>query len=77
VVTDEDRQKCEQLGGRVASRPDDAPEKFATRWDEFMNQTYPVVERYLKEGIAQQVDGMPSVQDVHESVMGVIEKFKT
>ena len=76
VVTDEDRARCEEQGGRVDVRPDDAPEKFATRWDEFMNQTYPVVERYLKEGIAQEVDGMPTPPEVHQSVMKVIELFK-
>jgi adenylate kinase len=75
VVTEEDRARCEELGGRVDVRPDDAPEKFATRWDEFMNQTFPVVERYLKEGIAQEVDGMPAPPEVHESVMGVINKL--
>jgi adenylate kinase len=75
VVTDEDRLKCEKLGGQVGSRADDAPEKFVTRWDEFMNQTHPVVERYLQEGIAKEVDGMPAPPVVHESVMEVIKSF--
>ena len=76
VITDEDREKCRKLGGKVDTRPDDAPEKFATRWDEFMNQTYPVAERYLKEGIAKEVDGMPSVPEVHQAVMEVIHSFE-
>jgi adenylate kinase len=76
VLTDEDRQKCSKLGGRVGTRSDDAPEKFATRWDEFMNQTFPVVERYLAEGIAREVDGLPPVREVHSAVMGVIDDFK-
>jgi len=75
VMTDEDRRRCAELGGQVGSRPDDAPEKFATRWDEFMNQTYPVVERYLAEGIAHEVDGMPPVPEVHEAVMQGIATY--
>lgn len=75
VVSEEDRARCQRLGGQVGSRPDDAPEKFTTRWDEFMTQTYPVVERYLAEGIAQAVDGMPPVPEVHEAVMGIIRTY--
>ena len=72
VVNDEDRERCEKLGGKVGVRPDDEPEKFETRWSEFMNQTYPVVEKYRKQGIVYEVDGMLSIPAVYEQIMGVI-----
>jgi len=75
VVDEEDERKCKEVGGRVGVRPDDEPEKFATRWDEFMKRTYPCVENYRQLGIVNEVDGMPSIEDVHRGVMKVIEKF--
>ena len=72
VVTQEDHDKCSALGGEVGVRPDDDPEKFATRWNEFMTRTYPVVEKYKVEGILKEVDGLPSVEEVHGMVMGVV-----
>ncbi|MEX1111846.1 MAG: nucleoside monophosphate kinase [Candidatus Andersenbacteria bacterium] len=76
VVDEEDVQRCEGLGGRIGIRPDDEPEKFTTRWDEFQKQTYPVIERYLSEGVAHQLDGMRPIQEVHMSVMKLIEELK-
>lgn len=76
VVEEGDAKRCESLGGRVGVRPDDAPEVFGTRWDEFQNQTQPVIERYLKEGIAHQLDGMRDIQTVHKSVLELIEELK-
>jgi len=75
VVNVDDKRKCDELGGRVGTRPDDEPEKFATRWDEFMNRTYPAVENYKSQDMVHEVDGMPSVEDVQASVIAVIQKF--
>ena len=76
VVDDKDRERCLKAGGTIGTRPDDDPTKFATRWDEFMNWTYPVVERYREEGIVHEVNGMPSVEEVHQAVMDVIKQFQ-
>jgi adenylate kinase len=76
VMTDEDRERCEKAGGKIGTRPDDDPTKFATRWDEFMTRTYPVVEGYRQQGIVHEVDGMPSVEEVHVQIMEVIKKYQ-
>lgn len=76
VVTEEDRKRCEKAGGKIGTRPDDDPTKFATRWDEFMTRTYPVVEGYRKQGIVHEVDGMPSVEDVHAQIMKVVQSYQ-
>ncbi len=76
VVTDEDRERCEKAGGKIGTRPDDDPTKFATRWDEFMTRTYPVVEGYRQKGIVHEVDGMPSVEEVHAQIMEVVKSYQ-
>jgi len=75
VVTDEDKMKCDEQGGTVGTRPDDGLDKMEMRWNEFMNQTHPVVERYLYEGVAKEVDGLLEVFKVHDEVMNVINSY--
>ncbi len=75
VITAEDAKRCAELGGDVGTRPDDDPTKFATRWSEFMNRTYPVIEKYQQDGIVNEIDGMASIEDVHAHVMDVVGSF--
>ena len=77
ISTDEDLRKCESMGGRVGVRPDDEPEKFATRWKEFETKALPVIEKYTQEGILYEVDGEKLIPEVHQQVMDVIEKIQT
>lgn len=76
VFTPADEERCRKSRGKIGRRPDDDPEKFATRWQEFMTQTYPVVEKYRRQGILREVDGMLTIQEVHGQVMKVIEEFE-
>ena len=76
VVGEEDEKRCAELGGRVDMREDDKPEKITTRWEEFMNKTYPVIEQYEKEGILYRVDGTKSIEDVHKQVKQMIEGLR-
>ena len=69
-------ERCEKAGGKIGTRPDDDPTKFATRWDEFMTRTYPVVEGYRQKGIVHEVDGMPSVEEVHAQIMEVVKSYQ-
>ena len=76
VFTQEDKRKCEESGGHEGRRIDDDPEKFITRWNEFQSQTFPVIEGYRKRNILHEVDGMPSIEEVHKAVMQVIDSFE-
>ncbi len=73
VANEDDQRRCEELGGTIGTRPDDEPEKFATRWEAFMNQTYPVVEMYRAEGILHELDGKPAVPVVFEEIKKLIQ----
>ncbi|OGY36006.1 MAG: hypothetical protein A3E36_04270 [Candidatus Andersenbacteria bacterium RIFCSPHIGHO2_12_FULL_45_11b] len=75
VLDDKDAALCASRGGRVGRRPDDEPEKFLTRYNEFMKHTYPVVERYRKESILHVIDGSQDRHVVHEAIMGIIGQY--
>lgn len=72
VAGTEDIERCEKLGGKVGRRPDDEPEMFAARWQQYTDLTKPVVDQYEQKGILKKVDGRPAVADVHAAVMRVI-----
>lgn len=78
VTTEEERHKCEELGGRVGMRPDDEREKFTTRYNQFMELTYPVIEQYRSEhnGLFFLVDGMPEPHRVHATIMDILRQFE-
>lgn len=77
VVTEEDEKRCVELGGRVGVRPDDEADKIATRWQQFQDNTFPVIEKYRAEGILEEADGKQPIDEVHEQVMDVIGKFQS
>lgn len=77
VITEEDEKRCAALGGRVGTRPDDEDaKKLETRWSQFMENTYPVIQKYKREGILQEVDGKLEVLAVHQAVMQVVEQYQ-
>lgn len=69
VMNDADTTRCQQLGGSVGVRPDDEPGKFAARWQQFQDRAFPVIQNYSKQGIAHEVDGMRSIEIVHDDIM--------
>ena len=78
VRTERDEERCTELGGRVGMRPDDEKEKFNTRYDQFMNLTYPAIvdHRSRHDGLFFMVDGMPEPHRVHASVMDIMRQFE-
>lgn len=72
VLSVEDMERCEKIGGRVGRRPDDEPDKFSARWQQYTDLTKPVVDRYEQEDILARVDGRSAIEDVHAAVMQVV-----
>lgn len=75
VIDSEDEAICLSRGGRIGRRPDDEPDKFLTRYNQFMEHTYPVVQRYEQEHILHAVDGIPDIQTVHQEIMDIIRQY--
>ena len=76
VVSKTDEKKCAEAGGHIGTRPDDEPEKFATRWEQFMTLTHPVVEQYRPGDMFHELDGMKSIVDVQQQITGVIDSYE-
>lgn len=72
IVTEADQQRCRERGGHIGVRPDDEPEKFAARWQQFQDRTLPVIEQYKREGILHELDGFKSIEAVHDDIMTII-----
>ncbi len=75
VMNEADVKRCEEIGGRVGFRADDEPEKFAIRWSQFQENTYPVVLQYKKDGILFTVNGRLSIAKVHQEILSRLEKI--
>ena len=78
VTSEKDEERCASLGGKVGTRPDDEKEKFTTRYNQFMELTYPAIalQKELHPELYFTVDGMDVPHRVHASVMDVIGKFE-
>lgn len=76
VITDQDKQRCQELGGRVGVRPDDEEKKLAIRWDVFNKRTMPAIALYRRQGALQEIDGVGSIAEVHHRVMHIINSYE-
>jgi adenylate kinase len=72
VVTPEDEKMCAEKGGHIGRRPDDEPEKFATRWNQFMELTYPVIEYYQEQGLIHEINGRQSMDEVAADIQALL-----
>ncbi len=69
-------KRCEALGGSVGMRADDDPKKFHIRYEQFIERTYPVIEKYKKENIVHTINGMEEPSSVHQNVMDIIKAYE-
>lgn len=78
VTTHKDELMCEKLGGVVGTRPDDEKEKFTTRYNQFMELTYPVIELQKRNHpeLFYRVNGLLEPHQVHALVMDIIKQFE-
>lgn len=51
-------------------RADDAEHKLATRYAAFYEKTLPVLEFYREKGLLIEIDGVPSIEDVQQAILG-------
>lgn len=62
---------CDIDGSELYQRSDDTEEKLQVRYDEYLNQTEPVIAYYREKGIVTDINANQSIDLVWE----VIEKF--
>jgi adenylate kinase len=64
---------CDECGGELVRREDDAPEVVETRIAEYQDKTAPVVEHYDAEGLLVRVDGEGTPDEVWGRVRAAVE----
>lgn len=65
----QDGAVCSKCGSKAFSRrPDDEPEAIKTRLKVYNEQTKPLLNYYSKQGLLREVDGMKSIEEVHQEI---------
>ena len=59
---------CPKCGGEMYQRDDDKPETIANRLDVYEKNTSPLVEYYRGQGRLDVVDGVGTIEEVHDRV---------
>lgn len=74
-ISDEDKKRCEEQGGKIIQREDDKPEAIKKRLKIFHKQTKPLVEDMKKSDIKIiHVDGEKNIESVNKDI---IKRLKT
>lgn len=65
--------KCDLCGGDLIVRDDDKPESIKKRFEQYEKSITPYVEEYMKRGILVEIDAGPSIEEIHEKVVDVLD----
>jgi len=68
-ITEEDKKKCQEQGGKIVRRKDDTPQKVKKRLRDYHKKTEPLLQYYEEKGvdvIHVQGEGTPS--EVHKEI---------
>lgn len=63
---------CDECGGQLEQRKDDAPEVVAERLKVYYRETAPLVEFYRQRGVLVPVDGERAPDEVFEDLVGLL-----
>lgn len=64
---------CDNCNETLIQREDDKPESIKHRLKVYLEKTAPLIEYYTKKGILKEVDANPSIQEVFELTLKVLE----
>ncbi len=64
---------CDVCGGKLYQRSDDTEEKLKVRYDEYLNQTEPVIEFYREQGLVHDIDADQPIEDVWKAIEEFLE----
>ncbi len=63
---------CPECGGKLIQRDDDKEETVRKRLEIYHSTTKPVLEFYKERGVIVQLDGMTSIESVHEEIKQLV-----
>lgn len=64
--------KCDNCGGELITRKDDAPETVQNRLDVYHKETEPLKDFYAKRGKLKTVDNQPTVEETTKAIVGAL-----
>jgi adenylate kinase len=67
---------CDQDGGALEQRPDDAPEKVRNRLEVYHRDTEPVIEYYDERGLLRRFDGTRTPMEVHDHIRATLATLR-
>jgi adenylate kinase len=70
---DASARTCDQCGGELYQRDDDAPEAVKKRIQVYKDETMPVLGFYRERGVLVEISGDNTVEDVNKQVMAVLD----
>lgn len=65
---------CDECGGELFARRDDNEETFNVRYNEYENQTSPLINYYKQKGILYEVDSSVSREDTFRQIEEILGK---
>ncbi|AZK44086.1 MULTISPECIES: adenylate kinase [Erysipelothrix] len=68
--------KCDICGGELYQRSDDNEEKLQVRFEEYINQTKPVIDYYREKGLVRDVNASQPAETVMNEIKNILEAVK-
>lgn len=75
TITDKNIVPCVYCGGNLTKRKDDTPEIVTFRFNEFMEQTYPIVEYYKKQNKLAVIEGEQGINEIYNKIQIELKKL--
>jgi adenylate kinase len=66
---------CNNDNEKLIQRDDDKPEAIKTRLSWYNDDIEPILEEYDKRGLLLNIDASPSINEIHETLIGEIKKY--
>ncbi|OGI26910.1 MAG: hypothetical protein A2359_01925 [Candidatus Moranbacteria bacterium RIFOXYB1_FULL_43_19] len=70
-----ENEKCPKCGSEIHQRIDDTPARIKTRLGIYEKNTKPVIDYFRQKGILVEIDGRPSIEEVHQSILNKLKKL--
>ncbi len=68
---------CDKCGSEIYQRDDDREETIEARLKVYEQETFPLIEYYTRKGLYAAVDGIGTVDQITNSIVGAIEKGRS
>lgn len=68
---------CDDCGGELFRRDDDAPETVRRRLEVYLDQTEPLVDHYDRQGLLRRIDATGGVDEVTQRAIAALDRAST